>query len=217
VQAKLLRVLQERELERVGGNRTIKVDVRVIATTNRNLEHSVEKKEFRQDLFFRLNVVPIHVPPLRDRLEDVPLLAEEFMRRFSRKHGVHVRGFTDDAMRTLKSHNWPGNVRELQNVVERAVILCGDNGMLEPSHLGLVLSNQRATASGSTADAAGTYPTLAEMEKRHILAALERSKGNRTHAARMLDVSIRTLRNKLHEYHGTAPRPDDEDKVVTEA
>ena len=147
VQAKLLRVLQERELERVGGNRTIKVDVRVIATTNRNLEHSVEKKEFRQDLFFRLNVVPVHVPPLRERAEDVPLLAEEFMRRFARKHGVHVKGFTDAAVRVMKNHNWPGNVRELQNVVERAVILCGDNGMLEPEHLGLGAAAQSSSAS----------------------------------------------------------------------
>src|SRR5271170_5030255 len=110
VQAKLLRVLQERELERVGGNRTIKVDVRVIATTNRNLEHSVEKKEFRQDLFFRLNVVPVSVPPLRDHREDIPLLAAEFMRRLGRKHGVHVKGFTDAALRTLNEHSWPGNV-----------------------------------------------------------------------------------------------------------
>src|SRR5690349_6703904 len=124
VQAKLLRVLQERELERVGGNRTIKVDVRVIATTNRNLEASVEKKEFRQDLYFRLNVVPIHVPPLRERIEDVPFLSDEFMRRFSRKHGCHIKGFSEDALKMLSAHAWPGNVRELQNVVERAVILC---------------------------------------------------------------------------------------------
>src|SRR5262245_5766295 len=107
VQAKLLRVLQERELERVGGNRTIKVDVRVIATTNRNLEHSVEKKEFREDLFFRLNVVPIRVPPLRDHREDIPSLAQEFMRRFSRKHGIQVRGFSDGALRALNAHSWP--------------------------------------------------------------------------------------------------------------
>ncbi len=136
VQAKLLRVLQERELERVGGNRTIKVDVRVIATTHRRHEDSVERKEFRQDLFFRLNVVPIHVPPLRDRREDVPFLAQQFMTRFARKHGVRVRGFSDDCLATLKAHNWPGNVRELQNVIERAVILCGD-GQLETEHLGL--------------------------------------------------------------------------------
>ena len=219
VQAKLLRVLQERELERVGGNRTIKVDVRVIATTNRNLETSVEKKEFRQDLYFRLNVVPIHVPPLRERLEDVPFLSEEFMKRFGRKHGVHVKGFSDEAMRALKTHNWPGNVRELQNVIERAVILSGDNGILEPEHLGLTGSRPPTPApvSGTTGTASsapqGALPPLAEMEKRHILAALEQCKGNRTHAAKLLDVSIRTLRNKLHEYNGTSPKADEEATV----
>ncbi|HEX4266095.1 MAG TPA: sigma-54 dependent transcriptional regulator [Verrucomicrobiae bacterium] len=218
VQAKLLRVLQERELERVGGNRTIKVDVRVIATTNRNLEVSVEKKEFRQDLYFRLNVVPIHVPPLRERLEDVPFLAEEFMKRFARKHGVHVKGMSDEAMRMLKTHSWPGNVRELQNIIERAVILCGESGILEPEHLGLAISQSpapAATASTGSTPSAGTgaLPPLAEMEKRHILAALEQCKGNRTHAAKLLDVSIRTLRNKLHEYNGTSPKAEEEASV----
>jgi DNA-binding NtrC family response regulator len=220
VQAKLLRVLQERELERVGGNRTIKVDVRVIATTNRNLEHSVEKKEFRQDLYFRLNVVPVHVPPLRERAEDVPLLAEEFMRRFARKHGVHVKGFTDAALRILKNHNWPGNVRELQNVVERAVILCSENGMLEPEHLGLGGSAQSSSASVVVNGAlepvrhSSEFPTLADLEKHHIFAAIDRCKGNRTHAAKMLDVSIRTLRNKLHEYNGTAPKSEEERELT---
>ena len=218
VQAKLLRVLQERELERVGGSRTIKVDVRVIATTNRDLAQSVEKKEFRQDLFFRLNVVPVHVPPLRERREDIPLLAIEFMRRLSRKHGVHVKGFTDAALRVLHEHSWPGNVRELQNVVERAVIMCGENGMLEPEHLGLAINwgaGAAASAAPSNLPAAsaatdsGAFPTLAELEKRHIFAALDRCKGNRTHAAKLLDVSIRTLRNKLHEYHGTSPKSED--------
>jgi DNA-binding NtrC family response regulator len=220
VQAKLLRVLQERELERVGGNRTIKVDVRVIATTNRNLEHSVEKKEFRQDLFFRLNVVPVLVPPLRERAEDVPQLAEEFMRRFARKHGVHIKGFTDAAMRLLKNHAWPGNVRELQNVVERAVILCEDSGMLEPEHLGLGTCPQPSSASvvvnGSLEPVQHSheFPTLADLEKHHIFAALDRCKGNRTHAAKLLDVSIRTLRNKLHEYNGTAPKSEDSQELV---
>jgi DNA-binding NtrC family response regulator len=220
VQAKLLRVLQERELERVGGNRTIKVDVRVIATTNRNLEHSVEKKEFRQDLFFRLNVVPVQVPPLRERAEDVPVLAEEFMRRFSRKHGVHVKGFTDESLNLLRVHNWPGNVRELQNVVERAVIMCGESGMLEPEHLGLTVPAASSSASvvvnGSIEPPTEThgFPTLEELEKHHIFAALDRCKGNRTHAAKMLNVSIRTLRNKLHEYNGTTPRSDDDKESV---
>ena len=212
VQAKLLRVLQERELERVGGNRTIKVDVRVIATTNRNLEQSVEKKEFRQDLFFRLNVVPIIMPSLRERAEDVPLLAEEFMRRFSRKHGVHVKGFTDESLLAMKHHNWPGNIRELQNVVERAVILCGDNGMLEPSHLGLAPAAQAVAGSGNATDSS---LTLAEVEKRHIIAALEKCGGNRTHAAKMLSISIRTMRNKLNEFK--VGKAEDEDESNVEA
>jgi DNA-binding NtrC family response regulator len=214
VQAKLLRVLQEREFERVGGNRTIKVDVRVIATTNRDLKHSVEKKEFRQDLFFRLNVVPMHVPPLRERREDVEFLAGEFMRRFARKHGEHVKGFANEALRLLANHSWPGNVRELQNVVERAVILCGDNGMIESEHLGLTPPSHPASASGGVTNApepavpGNGFPTLSELEKNHILSALDRCQGNRTRAAKMLAVSIRTLRNKLHEYNGTAPKGD---------
>ncbi|HEY1719409.1 MAG TPA: sigma-54 dependent transcriptional regulator [Verrucomicrobiae bacterium] len=218
VQAKLLRVLQEREFERVGGSRTIKVDVRVIATTNRDLEQSVGKKEFRQDLFFRLNVVPVHVTPLRNRPEDVLLLKKEFMRRFSRRHGVHIKGFTNEARETLINHSWPGNVRELQNVVERAVILCGDNGMLEPQHLGLNISNQANQVAPGFATARAIpqipgqrigFPTLAEIEKHHILAALEHCKNNRTHAAKLLEVSIRTLRNKLHEYKNIAPKLDE--------
>jgi two-component system, NtrC family, response regulator AtoC len=211
-QAKLLRVLQEREFERVGGNRTIKVDVRVIATTNRNLQQSVDRKEFRQDLFFRLNVVPMHVPPLRERPEDVVLLMREFTRCFCRQHGISVKGFTEEARRILTNHSWPGNVRELQNVIERAIILCGDNGMLGPEHLGMGFSHELVAPlamDGVTDSAIPGEPrkllTLAEMEKNHILSALNHCKGNRTHAANLLDVSIRTLRNKLHEYNGTAP------------
>jgi DNA-binding NtrC family response regulator len=216
IQAKLLRVLQERELERVGGNRTIKVDVRVIATTNRHLEESVERKEFRQDLFFRLNVVPIQVPPLRDRMEDVPLLARQFMQRFARKHGVRVRNFSDTCLATLTAHHWPGNVRELQNVTERAVILCGDNGTLEPEHLGFSprpapASSLAAAPAGKTTPSAapgtaapeiqtdGVLP-LAELEKRYIMRALQQTGQNRTHAAKLLGISVRTLRNKLADY-----------------
>ena len=236
VQAKLLRVLQERELERVGGNRTIKVDVRVIATTNRRLEESVERKEFRQDLYFRLNVVPIHVPPLREHKEDVPFLAHQFMPRFARKHGVRVHGISDACLTALEAHRWPGNVRELQNVIERAVILCGDTGLLEPEHLGFLPSPRwhkrhrkrlrpircfhvhavhpvhprRILSTPSSASSPPAQPTppleaesgnsLAEVEKHHILAALEKTRQNRTHAAKVLGISIRTLRNKLNEY-----------------
>jgi len=210
VQAKLLRVLQERELERVGGNRTIKVDVRVLATTNRHLEESVERKEFRQDLFFRLNVVPIHVPPLREHREDVPFLARQFMPRFARKHGVRAHGFSDACMAVLQAHHWPGNVRELQNVIERAVILCGDSGLLEPEHLGF--SPQAAPApNGASAPSVPAHNgslSLADLEKHHILSIMEKTP-SRTAAAKVLGISIRTLRNKLNEY-GVNARDDDE-------
>ncbi len=209
VQAKLLRVLQEREFERVGGNRTVKVDVRVIATTNRDLEESVEKKEFRQDLYFRLNVVPILVAPLRERKSDIPLLAEQFRQRFARKHGVDVVGISQNCHAALQEHSWPGNVRELQNVVERAVILCSEGGMLEASHLGFTpqANRPRGTSSGANLSApppstteSGDFYSLADLEKCHILAAMERCQANRTAAAKVLGISIRTLRNKLNEY-----------------
>jgi DNA-binding NtrC family response regulator len=227
VQAKLLRVLQERELERVGGNRTIKVDVRVIATTNRNLDQSVEKKEFRQDLYFRLNVVPMHVPPLRERREDILCLAEQFLHRFARKHGVNVSGLAGDCRDVLLHHHWPGNVRELQNVIERSVILCGDSEDLQAIHLGMPQCTSSPvsvlhpvteahppsaeTTAPAPAPAAPPIPIndlpLAELEKRHILRLLENAGGNRTHAAKKLGISIRTLRNKLHEY-GMAGKDD---------
>ncbi len=210
VQAKLLRVLQERELERVGGSRTIKVDARVIATTNRNLEQSVERKEFRQDLYFRLNVVPILVPPLRERAEDVAFLAEQFMHRLSRKHGVRVSGISPACMATLRAHHWPGNVRELQNVIERAVILASEDEDLQPQHLGFSpasishstgAESQFTPLNGASPSAVNAGETsLADVERQHILHVLDLCKGNRTHAAKRLEISIRTLRNKLHEY-----------------
>jgi DNA-binding NtrC family response regulator len=210
LQSKLLRVLQEREFERIGGSRTIKVDVRVIATTNRRLEESISRNEFRQDLYFRLNVVPVHVVPLRERSDDIHYLAGQFMQRFARKHGVHVIGFTERSLKLLHEHSWPGNVRELQNVIERAVILCGDNAEIEPQHLGLArdsgvveplnVSPLRRIAQPTMPD--GEFPTLGELEKQHIMAALAQCNDNRTHAARLLDISVRTLRNKLNEYSG---------------
>ncbi|GDY21795.1 acetoacetate metabolism regulatory protein AtoC [Verrucomicrobiota bacterium] len=226
VQSKLLRVLQERELERVGGSRTIKVDVRVIATTNRHLELSVERKEFRQDLFFRLNVVPIIVAPLRERQSDILLLADKFQQRFSRKHGLRTLGLAPECRDILLAHTWPGNVRELQNVIERAVIFCGDDDLLRPEHLGLptaakaVPVNIPALTSASAASpapspAAPAEPcrtlTLAEMEKQQILHVLAKNQGNRTLTAKLLDISVRTLRNKLHEY-GVAGRDTDTDE-----
>jgi len=213
IQAKLLRVLQEREFERIGGTRTIKVDVRIVATTNRNLQESIDKGEFRQDLFFRLNVVPIHAPPLRERRDDIAYLADQFLQRFSRKHGVRLRGLSPQAMQLLQNHSWPGNVREMQNVIERAVILCGDGEMIDPGHLGALTAGPAPAAERArksplaiiqTAEATeGEFPTMSELERQHIMAALARCNNNRTHAAQLLDISVRTLRNKLNAYNGT--------------
>jgi DNA-binding NtrC family response regulator len=209
LQAKLLRVLQEKEFERVGGNKTIKVDVRVVATTNRALAKSVEKGDFREDLYYRLNVFPLHVPPLRERKEDIPLLANKFIQRFARQHGLHIPGFADDAMQQMLAHSWPGNVRELQNLIERAVILADDGKPITAVGLGLVPAPPKRgeASSDGAAVAPPTVPlaapeilNLEEMEKRCILAALEKVAGNRTKAADILGISIRTLRNKLKEY-----------------
>jgi len=218
LQSKLLRVLQEREFERVGGNRTIKVDVRVVAATNRKLDLSVEKNEFRQDLYFRLNVVPVHVPPLRDREGDVQLLAEAFCQRFIRNHGVPVKGLSPESITALKAHDWPGNIRELQNVLERAVILCGEDGYIHPEQLGLTAppqagegeapgggsgdssTDQSSPAPAATTASNGAPAKLADLEKQHILATLKHCEGNRTRTAEALDINIRTLRNKLNDY-----------------
>jgi len=207
LQAKLLRVLQEREFERVGGNKTIKVDVRVLATTNRDLLKAVQKGDFREDLYYRLNVFPIQVPPLRDRTGDVELLANHFLERFSREHGLKNSGFSPEAMAGLVAHNWPGNVRELQNVVERAAILAEEGSPITAELMGL-LPPQVALAApvaspvtnGSVPEPNGEVVPLHEMEKRAIKHALLQTNGNRTQAAEMLQISIRTLRNKLAEY-----------------
>jgi DNA-binding NtrC family response regulator len=217
LQAKLLRVLQEREFERVGGNKTIKVDVRVLATTNRDLLKAVQKGDFREDLYYRLNVFPIQVPPLRERTGDVEILANHFLERFSREHGIKSAGFSPDGMAGLVAHSWPGNVRELQNVVERAAILTEEGVAITADLMGLaspiaptmappVVIPVAAPIAPSTPPAANGNSSpdevvpLHEMEKRAILNALQQTNGNRTQAAEMLQISIRTLRNKLAEY-----------------
>jgi DNA-binding NtrC family response regulator len=212
LQAKLLRVLQEREFERVGGNKTIKVDVRVLATTNRDLFKAVQKGDFREDLYYRLNVFPIQVPPLRDRTGDVELLANHFLERFSREHGIKCDGFSPDGMAGLLAHKWPGNVRELQNVVERAAILTEEGAPITAELMGLVPAAAAVPAPAVAPPVAAVPPVsnghsapgevvpLHEMEKRAIINALQQTNGNRTQAADMLQISIRTLRNKLAEY-----------------
>ena len=216
LQAKLLRVLQEQEFERVGGTKTIKVDVRVLATTNRDLKKAVANGDFREDLYYRLHVFPVHVPPLRERVNDIARLANHFLQRFARRHGLEIPGYSQAAMERLLQHSWPGNVRELQNMVERAVIMTETGTPVQSSALGLpvvgaapapstplehLASADVASASSPSATGASTtLRPLDEVEKDHILRVLEAMKGNRTQAANVLQISIRTLRNKLNEY-----------------
>ncbi len=185
-QVKLLRVLQEQEFETVGGTKTIKVNVRVITATNRNLQEEVKKGAFRSDLFFRLNIFPIHLPALRERSEDVPLLADSFVKKFSAKNSKRVTALSPAALDLLKNYHWAGNVRELTNVIERAVILC-DVSVLQPKHLNL-----------TTAAAIGEEEiwNMEEVEKQHILKALKRTRGQvggANGAAQLLGVNRTTL------------------------
>jgi DNA-binding NtrC family response regulator len=211
LQAKLLRVLQEREFERVGGNRTIKVNVRVLATTNRDLQKSVENQEFRQDLYYRLNVFPIIVPPLRKRKDDLQGLAEGFLSRIARRSGSHPPVLTSASLKVLQTYEWPGNVRELQNVMERAVILTEPGQEITPQFLepmfplGLLAPSWKdepaepVDGRNSGIVFPETIMPLEELEREYILHALRKANGNRTHTAQMLGISIRTLRNKLNE------------------
>ncbi len=270
LQSKLLRVLQEREFERVGGTKTIKVNVRILATSNRDLTHFMERGLFRSDLYYRLNVFPIAVPPLRDRPEDIDVFSENFLRRFARKHGLRLPGFSDHAIAALRAYPWPGNVRELQNTIERAVILSEDHRpvttaalnlptltRVEPgravAHAGLTpepapaplpvptpvyavqnpppepaplmavapppviepftapapepavarveeVASAPAEPAAPVAVAEQPIRSLGEIEKKAILDTLVATEGNRTKAAELLGISIRTLRNKLNEY-----------------
>ncbi len=198
LQPKLLRALQEREFERVGGNRAIHVDTRIICTTNRDLERAMSEGRFREDLFFRLNVVPIHLPSLRERREDIPALMEFFLNRFARENARPVRGFAPEATQLFMEYDWPGNVRELQNAIERAVVLSTE-AVLGSEHFALGAGVPRQASSGNTVSVPiGT--TVGEMEKILILRTLEQSAQNRTRAAEVLGISVRTLRNKLKEY-----------------
>lgn len=195
LQPKLLRALQEREFYRVGGGSPVRIDVRVLATTNADLRERVRQGQFREDLFFRLEVVPLAVPPLRARRDDILLLAAHFIDQLSDENGRPRARLTPAASALLLEHDWPGNVRELRNAVERGVILCPD-GQLRPEHFVLDRGPGRTTHAGS----GGAGGTLAERERAWILQVLRETGGNRTAAARRLGVSVRTIRNKLALY-----------------
>jgi DNA-binding NtrC family response regulator len=195
LQAKLLRVLQEREVEPVGASEPIPVDVRLLATTNRRLADEIEKGRFREDLFFRLNVVSIEFPPLRERREDIPLLAGHFLWRYREEMNKKVEGISPDAMDLLTAYSWPGNVRELENAIERGVVLCIGR-MLEPHDLPPEITSPQAETTSRT----NVGSSLAEAERDLILRTLKSCGGNRSRTADVLGISVRTLRNKLKEY-----------------
>ena len=202
LQAKLLRVIQEREIDRVGGTTPVSIDVRMVATTNRKLEEAINEGKFREDLYFRLNVIPVSIPPLRERPEDIELLIKKFTEKFAAESGKIVRGVTDDTMAILKKFRWRGNVRELENIMERAVLLCRGESIIPEDLFLTPMQGPSVTAIEDKAEESKeeTTGTLEAMEKRLILGTLENVENNRTKAADMLGISIRTLRNKLNEY-----------------
>jgi two-component system response regulator HydG len=203
MQVKLLRVLQEQELQRVGGDETIHVDVRVIAATNRNLEEEVAHNNFREDLYYRLNVVMLTVPPLRERAEDIATLARHFAAIYAQKNNRVLHGITADAMSLLTRYHWPGNVRELENAIERGIILMRGTELTEKS---LPLAIQKLAAEGSKDIPPGTQPGETEptsifaAEKQLILKTLAETLGNKSEAARRLGITRKTLQNKLNRY-----------------
>ena len=231
LQAKLLRVLQEYQVDKVGGKEPIPVDVRVIATTNQNLMGMIDDGKFREDLYFRLNVIPLALPPLRDRMDDVPVLVTHFVKKHSLINNRICPAVSRETLNILTNYHWRGNVRELENVMERALLLCNGeeiqpNHLLMSSQLGetsinedlasivdsKTISSQSATGKKESSDTDYQYSqdtsglgievgmSMKEAEKRFIFKTLHETKGNRTHAAKTLGISIRTLRNKLNEY-----------------
>ena len=203
VQVKILRVLGERQLERVGGNKTLTLDVRLVAATNRNLEELVKAGKFRDDLFYRLQVVTVTLPPLRQRGEDVVLLANAFLREFARENKKIISEITPEAMSALLLYTWPGNVRELRTAIERAVVLArGDKIALRdlPPSVTAAAETAQAQAAIPPERLAGSGLTLAEVERQMFIHALKTSKSNRSEAARRLGISRRTLHRKLHDY-----------------
>jgi DNA-binding NtrC family response regulator len=201
LQSRLLRVLQEGEVDRVGGTRPVKLDVRVIATTNRDIKAAVAEGAFREDLFYRLNVIPLKIPPLRARKQDLPLLVRHFIEKYNALDGRSVKNLTDDALERLARLSFKGNVRELENLMERAVLLAGGETITADD---LLLEDGPVSAEHPPpTHPAASEPLpgpLREAERRLILRALDHTDGNRTHAAKVLGISIRTLRNKLNEY-----------------
>ncbi len=226
LQAKLLRVLQEYTIDRVGGTETIPVDVRVIATTNRILLDCVENETFREDLYFRLNVIPMELPPLRERKGDIKVLADYFVNKYAKINNKPIPVIDDDVKKLLMSYNWRGNVRELENIIERAVLLCDGktvqvcNLLMNPVSINTDKAAIKSSSGNAAVDSTPEVETgtdtvqlkvgisMSEAEKQMIFETLKHTKGNRTKAAEILGISIRTLRNKLNEYKETGDMID---------
>ncbi len=208
-QAKILRVLQEQAFTRLGGNRTIHVDVRLITATNKDLSQEIELGNFRVDLYYRLNVVQINIPPLRERREDIPLLAEFFRRRYASEMKKEVGSFTEETMRLLKNHSWPGNIRELKNLVERAVIVVSESEKITPNDLSLsgrdyfAAGGQNRRRENGNGRLAFESLNLAELECKAIKTALERAGWVQKDAAKMLGISPRALNYKISQHNIT--------------
>lgn len=197
LQAKLLRAIQEREIDRVGGSKPVPVDIRVLATSNRNLEEEVQKGNFREDLYFRLNVLNLRLPPLRQRTEDIEILAEHFLEKFCNMNGLSKKKMTSGAIEAMQRHTWRGNVRELENTIHRAVLLARGNLIEEDL---IQVPRDESTLATPSPVAPKVGQTVAEVERELIIQTLGHCHGNRTHAATILGISIRTLRNKLRQY-----------------
>jgi DNA-binding NtrC family response regulator len=205
LQAKILRALQEREFERVGGTQPIRVNIRLIAATNKDLSRAMKEGTFREDLFYRLSVIPLRIPPLRERKEDIPVLAEHFLKRYAQENEKEIKGISPQAMQALLAYDWPGNVRELENCMERAVVMA-EVDRIRLADLPLALQNGQVEEEPTPQEGSRNLislqlgRTLREVEREYILRTLKEMGGNRTRAAEVLGISVRGLRDKLKEY-----------------
>ena len=197
LQAKFLRVIQEKQFYRVGGTKPIKTNVRIIAATNQNLKDALEKKTFREDLYYRLNVFPIYLPPLRERRTDILLLAEHFLEKFNKTYHKNIRRISTPAIDLLVQYHWPGNVRELKNCMERAVLIC-DEEVIRSSHLPPSLQTAERSQTRKTLSLASA---VAQLEKEMIVETLKATRGNRSQAAKQLDTTLRILNYKIRKYN----------------
>ncbi len=196
IQAKLLRVIQEREVTRIGSSKPIKVDVRILAATNENLAEAVSKGKFREDLFYRLSVVPVHLPPLRERKEDVPSLVEHFLQKYNKKAKKNIKGISPQALKALTEYDWPGNIRELENTIERAVVLSKGNGL----DIEDLMYHGISASSSILPPLGGKYKTLEEIEKEYIKGVLRAQYGNKSRSANILGIDRKTLWAKIKRF-----------------